>query len=62
MDSKVEYDKSVVLWVAEQEVLISTLKLNIEYIDKEIELKKRALQLYKDSLIHEELFLSNYFK
>lgn len=62
MDSNIEYEKSISLWKLEQETLISTLELNIDYLEKEIILKQRTLQLHKDSLVHEKNFLSNYIK
>ena len=60
MDSDLEYKKSISLWKLEQETLISTLELNIEYMEKEIILKQRTLQLQKDSLLHETKFLANF--
>lgn len=62
MDSKVEYEKSVSIWKLEQENLISTLEVNIDYLEKEIVLKNRQLQLHKEALEHEKQFLSNYLK
>lgn len=62
MDIQKEHDKRVDLFVLEQQNLIETIKLNIEYYEKEIELKQKGLQLYKDSLKHETDFLDNYVK
>lgn len=62
IDTKEEYNKSINLWVFEQENLISTLELNVSFLEKEIVLKQKALELYKESLDHEKQFLSNYLK
>ena len=60
MDIKIEHEKSIDLFILEQTNLIDILKFNIEYLEKEIELKAKGLQLYKDSLVHETDFLNNY--
>lgn len=60
MNSEEEYNKSVSLWVSQQKNLIEILELNINYLEKEIELKKIDLQLQTESLFHEKNFLSNY--
>jgi hypothetical protein len=62
MDTDKAHEKSIDLFILEQQNLIDTLKLNIEYLKKEITLKKRGLQLYQDSLEHETDFLNNYVK
>jgi hypothetical protein len=62
MDTQKEHEISVDLFILEQQNLIETIKLNIEYYEKEIELKSKGLQLYKNSLIHETNFLNNYVK
>ena len=62
MDTQKEHEKSVDLFILEQQNLIETIKLNVEYYEKEIELKTKGLQLYKDSLKHETDFLDNYVK
>lgn len=52
-----QYKQSLGLWKLEQENLISILKLNKEYLEKEIELKKRALSLVLETIEHEENML-----
>lgn len=61
MAEKTDYEQSIKNWKKEQENLIETMENNIKYLEKEIELKNIALQLNKDSLIHEKQALENYF-
>lgn len=61
MAEKTDYEISIDNWKKEQENLIDLLQNNIDYLEKEIELKTRALQINKDSLIHEKQALENYF-
>lgn len=62
MSTKENYDLSVDLWVKSQENNISLLKTTIDYLNKEIEIKKQSLDLALKTLEHEEKFLNDYLK
>lgn len=62
MDIQEQHEISVKKWISEQENTISIIALNINYLTKEIELKQKALELYKESLKHEEKYLQDYLK
>ena len=49
-------------YVSEMSILIDYFENNIEYIEKEIEIKQRMLQSNKDSLAHEKKALEKYLE
>jgi len=60
MAEKTDYEVSMDNWVKEQENLISTFELNIEYLENEISLKQQALSLNIHSLAHEKQVLEKH--
>jgi hypothetical protein len=59
MLKKTDYEISVKHWIKEQENLIELIEHNIQYLEKEVELKIKSLEISRDSLIHEKQSLKN---
>lgn len=57
-----DQEKSSELYINEMNLLIEFFENNIIYLEKEIEIKQRILEINKDSLTHEKQALEKYLK
>lgn len=55
-------EKSNILWIESQEILIEQLKLQRENAENNIKLNKRSLKNVKESIKHEENILRKFIK
>jgi len=53
---------SVNLWIESQKKCIDALKINIDYLTKDIDIKNQQLKNALESIEHEQKFLDDYIK